>query len=180
MKKYSDVKDLLEVFEKFSDGSRLEPFDPEYLRDTPSGVPRLSSSEERLLTKLAILERALKKAHVRFDWSKSMECFRVCKYVGDSSYPTYRYVGVNMDEDDYFFGTEDEDLVFDKKSLVVVNAVVSWESSRLVRKPKQYLVQPLRQHKGFCPTVCNSMEEAKEQLSYWRSQTRFRWVIIEK
>ena len=51
-----------------------------------------------------------------------------------SEYPTYRYVGVNMDENDYFFGTEKEDLVFDGKVSVVVDAVAKWINSELKKK----------------------------------------------
>ena len=58
----------------------------------------------------------------------------VHKFIGGSEYPTYRYVRVNMEENDYSFGTEKEDLVFDGRASVVIDAVVTWVNSKVVRK----------------------------------------------
>lgn len=104
----------------------LEPFDPAYLSDKPYEIPRISSYERRFLHKVSIIENKLRRKGIRFEWLDNWKCFRVNKYVLGSEYPTYRYVRVNMEENDYSFGTEKEDLVFDGKASVVVDAVAKW------------------------------------------------------
>lgn len=107
-------------------GDVLEPFDPNYLSNKPYEIPDISAYEKRFLRKVSILEKKLRRNNVYFEWLANWECFRVSKYIDDSEYPTYRYVRVNMDENDYSFGTEKEDLVYDGKVTVVVDAVVKW------------------------------------------------------
>lgn len=107
-------------------GDVLEPFDPNYLSNKPYEVPDISSYEKRFLHKVSIIEKKLRRNRIDFEWLANWECFRVRKYIGGSEYPTYRYVRVNMDENDYSFGTEQEDLVFDGKASVVIEAVVKW------------------------------------------------------
>lgn len=128
-----DLQDLAKVANKFRNEDILEPFDPEYLTDAPYEVPDISASEKRFLRKVSILENKLRKAGVKFEWIERWECFRVKRFI-NPDYPTYRYVRVNMDENDYSFGTEDEDLVYDGKVSVVVEAVKTWCNSKLVRK----------------------------------------------
>ena len=120
MTKLNDLQRLNEV---------LEPFDPAYLSDKGYEIPDISSYEKRFLHKVSIIEKKLRRKGVRYEWLENWECFRVRKYVLESEYPTYRYVRVNMDENDYSFGTEKEDLVFDGKASVVVDAVVAWINS---------------------------------------------------
>ena len=158
----------------------LEPFDPNYVNDKPYEIPQISSYEKRFYHKISILENKLRRKQISFEWLEKWECFRVHKFVGDSEYPTYRYVRVNMEENDYSFGTEKEDLVFDGKASVVVDAVVEWINSKLVKKDTTYWVQPTKYHKGFCPTVCDTLKEAKKQLRFWEDNTDFEWEIIEK
>lgn len=111
----------------------LEPFDPAYLTDKRYEAPEISSFEKRFFHKLSILEKKLRRANVKIEWLDDWQCFRVCRYM-DSEFPLYRYVGVNMDENDYYFGTEKEDLVYDGKASVVVEAVAKWCNSKLRRK----------------------------------------------
>lgn len=125
MTKLDDLRKLGEV---------IEPYDPDYLNDKPYEVPDLSSYEKRFLHKISILENKLKRKGVRFEWVERWECFRIKKYVLGSDYPTYRYIRVNMDENDYSFGTEELDLVFDGKASVIVDAAVRWLNSKVVRK----------------------------------------------
>lgn len=115
-------------------GDVLEPFDPNYISSKQYEIPQISSYEKKFFHKISILEKKLRRAEVRYEWDEREECFRVWKYINDSEYPTYRYVRVNMDENDYSFGTEKEDLVFDGKSSVVVEAVVKWLGSGLRKK----------------------------------------------
>lgn len=112
----------------------LEPFDPAYLSDKGYEIPQISAKEKKFLHKLSILENKLKKAKVRYEWLERWRCFRVHRFFAGSEYPTYRYVRVNMEENDYSFGTEDEDLVFDGKSSVVVKAVSIWVNSKGIKK----------------------------------------------
>lgn len=125
MRKLNQLQDLSSI-ELELDRDILEPYDPAYLSDEPYQIPDISSYEKKFFRKVSILENKLKRAGIRFDWNEYEECFRVWKYVNGSEYPTYRYVRVNMDEGDYSFGTEKEDLVFDTKVSVVVTAVAKW------------------------------------------------------
>lgn len=161
-------------------GDVLEPFDPNYLSDKPYEIPQISSYEKKFFHKVSILEKKLRRNKVPFEWLENWECFRVYKHIGESEYPTYRYVRVNMEENDYSFGTEEEDLVFDGRASVVVDAVVTWVNSKIVKKDTKYWVQPIKYHKGFCPTVCNTLKEAKKQLQFWEDNTNFKWEIVEK
>lgn len=112
----------------------VEPFDPAYVSDKGYEIPDISDYEKRFLRKVSIMEKKLRKTRIAFEWNERYDCFQVWKYVNGSEYPTYRYVGVNMDENDYFFGTEKEDLVFDGKVSVVVAAVAKWINSGLRKK----------------------------------------------
>lgn len=115
-------------------GDVLEPFDPNYISDKAYEIPQISSYERRFLRKISIIEKKLRRNKVRFEWLERWECFRVSKYIGDSEYPTYRYIRVNMEENDYSFGTENEDLIYDGRASVVIDAVVTWVNSKIRRK----------------------------------------------
>ena len=115
-------------------GEVLEPFSPDYINGKPYRIPDLSPYEKRFIHKVSILEKKMRRKGIRFEWLAGWGCFRVHKYVLDSEYPTYRYVRVNMDENDYSFGTEKEDLVYDGRASVVVDAVARWINSKLVKK----------------------------------------------
>lgn len=134
MSNLKSLQELGEVKFDFKSENILEPFDPEYLSDKHYEIPDISSYEKRFFHKVSILEKKLRRNKVPFEWLDNWGCFRVHKYIADSDYPTYRYVRVNMEENDYSFGTEKEDLVFDGRASVVVDAVVAWVNSKLVRK----------------------------------------------
>lgn len=167
----------LDNFQELNDV--LEPFDPNYISKKSYEIPQISAHERRFLHKVSIIEKKLQRNRIPFEWLENWECFRVHKFIGGSEYPTYRYVRVNMEENDYSFGTEKEDLVFDGRASVVIDAVVTWVNSKAVKKEK-FFVQPKKYHRGFCPTVCNNLKEAEEQKSYWERNTNFEWVIITK
>lgn len=114
-------------------GDVLEPFDPNYISNKPYEIPDISAYERRFLHKVSVLEKKLLRKRVPFEWLEKWECFRVRRQ-SESGYPAYRYVRVNMDENDYSFGTENEDLVFDGRASVVVDAVVAWVNSKLIKK----------------------------------------------
>lgn len=160
-------------------GDVLEPFDPNYISNKPYEIPQISSYERRFLHKVSIIEKKLRRNRIPFEWLENWECFRVRKYILGSEYPTYRYVRVNMEENDYSFGTEKEDLVFDGRASVVIDAVIAWVNAKRVKK-ETFLVQPKKYRRGYCSTVCNSLQEAEEQKSYWERNTDFEWVIIAK
>lgn len=115
-------------------GDVLEPFDPNYISDKPYETPQISSYERRFLHKVSIIEKKLRRNRIPFEWLENWECFRVHKFIGGSEYPTYRYVRVNMEENDYSFGTEKEDLFYDSHASEVVKEVVRWVNSEMVRK----------------------------------------------
>lgn len=115
-------------------GDVLEPFDPNYISNKAYEIPQISAYEKRFFHKVSILEKKLRQKGISIEWMERWECFRVHKYIGGSDYPTYRYVRVNMDENDYSFGTEKEDLVFDGRASVVVDAVFAWVNSGMVKK----------------------------------------------
>lgn len=110
----------------------LEPFDPSY--GTTSTIPELSSYEKRFLRKVSTVEKKLRKNKILFEWMHYQRCFRLHKYIFDSEYPTYRYVYINMEENDYSFGTEKEDLVFDRRASVVIEAAIRWLNSKMIEK----------------------------------------------
>lgn len=115
-------------------GDVLEPFDPNYISNKPYEIPQLSAREKKFIHKVSILENKLRRNEAPIEWVERWQCFRVPKYVGDSEYPTYRYVGVDVDENAYMFCTEREDLVVDGRASVVVDAVVTWLNSKLIKK----------------------------------------------
>ena len=114
----------IETFKEDFNNDITEPYDPAYLTDAPSVDDVVSAADKRFYRKVSILQNKLRKAHVQYEWLDDWECFRVARYF--SEYPTYRYVRVNEEENDYSFGTEKEDLVFDSKVSVVVKAVADW------------------------------------------------------
>lgn len=44
----------------------------------------------------------------------------------------------------------------------------------------QYTVRPTEYHRGYCPTICDTMESAEEQLALMRKHTDFDWEIVEE
>ena len=134
MKKFKDLESLKEVADEFYSNDVTEPFDPAYLTDKPYESPQISAREKRFFHKVSILGNKLRRAHIKYEWLDNWQCYRVHKYIGGSEYPTYRYVSVNLDENDYSFGTEKEDLVYDGKASVVVEAVAAWVNGELKRK----------------------------------------------
>lgn len=116
-----------------SDDDILEPYDPNYLDDDTENPYKLSAWEKKFLRKVSILQNKLRKAGVHYEWLDNWQCFRVEKYI-NSDYPTYRYVRVNMEENDYSFGTEKEDLFFDSRVSEVVAEVKIWVNSKVIKK----------------------------------------------
>lgn len=112
-------------------GTLLEPFDPAYITGgTP--IADLSASEKKFCHKVSILWNKMRKLGVHGEWTGSE--FRVERYNPGSDYPTYRYLTVNLDENDYSFGTEKEDLVYSTRVTEVVEAAKKWCNAKFVRK----------------------------------------------
>ena len=44
----------------------------------------------------------------------------------------------------------------------------------------QYIVRPTEYHRGYCPTICETMESAEEELALMRKYTDFEWEIVEE
>lgn len=119
------TKDLKEV------GSLLEPFDPSYITGgTP--IEELSSYEKRYCHKVSILYNKMRRLGVRGHWNGSG--FEVERYVLDSEYPMIRYLTVNMETNDYSFGTENEDLVYSTRVSEVVEAAKKWCNAKFIKK----------------------------------------------
>lgn len=151
----------------------LDPYDTEYVENTDSGNPyRLSAWEKRFLRKVSILENKLRNSKIPFEWMERTECFRVARYV--TEYPQYRYVRVNMEENDYSFGTEKEDLFFDHKVSAVVDEVKRWTQSNLkknmqiwkfkIYSVKKYLGVLVIESEGL-PSHKEICEKAKAEFS---------------
>ena len=109
----------------------MEPYDPSYLDGDTENPYKLSAWEKKFLRKVSILQKKIRKEG--YEWLDNWQCFRVEKYI-NSDYPTYRYVRVNMDENDYSFGTEKEDLFYDGKVSEVVAEVKHWVNSNIIKK----------------------------------------------
>ncbi len=44
----------------------------------------------------------------------------------------------------------------------------------------QYTVRPKEYHRGYCPTICDTMQSAEEELALMRKHTDFEWEIVEE
>lgn len=100
----------------------LEPYDMEYLKAKSESGFKLSRTEEHFMVCVRKLEDELKRQKVKFEWYGRWQCFRIYKYVSDSEFPTYRYVGYDVDNKDFFYGTEDEDIEYGRDVKAVVEA----------------------------------------------------------
>lgn len=112
----------------------VEPYNPEYLSNLPYEIPHLSASEVKWLRKVSIVEKKLIKERIRFEWLENWECFRVRRYVNGSEYPQYRYIRINMEENEYAFGDEKWDLVYDSRISVVIEEVKKWVNANFKSK----------------------------------------------
>lgn len=111
----------------------VEPYNPSYLDEDRSNPYEIPAWEKKFFRKVSILENKMRRAGIKYEWLENWSCFRIERYI-NSDYPTYRYMRANMDTNDYSFGTEKEDLVFDGKVSVVVEAAVKWLNSNLKKK----------------------------------------------
>lgn len=125
MKKMNSLADLKDCFEEAVSKKAVEPFNADYLSGKPYEY-ELPAWERRFVRKVSILENKLKRKGIRYGWDRRERCFTVWKYRFGSAYPTYRYVRVNVRENDYSFGTDTEDLVFDGRVSAVVDAAAKW------------------------------------------------------
>lgn len=41
----------------------------------------------------------------------------------------------------------------------------------------RFRVEPCEYHRGFCPALCETVEDAWEELVFWNSHTDFQWII---
>lgn len=140
-------------------GDVLEPFDPSYISDKPYEIPQITAYERRFLHKVSIIEKKLRRNQIPFEWLENWECFRVRKYILGSEYPTYRYVRVNMEENDYSFGTEKEDLFYDGHASEVIKEVVRWVNSKVVKKVHTVKATELMKKHGLSKRKFISMFE---------------------
>lgn len=131
---YSQSGDVVKVKETYEEkcGELLDPYDPDYLSTSPTKDDPISPYEKRFLHKVSILQNKLRREGVSADWDEYRQCFRVARYI--SSYPTYRYVRVNLDENDYSFGDEKDDFFWDGKVSAVVAEVKKWVNAKLIKK----------------------------------------------
>ena len=115
----------------------LEPYDMEYLKDKSESGFKLSRTEEHFMACVRKLEDELKRQKVKFEWYGRWQCFRIYRYVSDSEFPTYHYVGYDVDNKDFFYGTEDEDIEYGRDVKAVVEAARKWQTSEMVLKQKR-------------------------------------------
>lgn len=109
----------------------LEPYDPAYVTDEPYEIPDISSYEKRFNRKISIIENKLRKNRIKFEWLDRYEIFRVSKFRQDSSgkvsgYPTYQYIAVYMETNEYAFGGWEEDRCVSTRISDVIESVKEW------------------------------------------------------
>ena len=121
----SVVTELAKI-EVEKDEDIVEPYDPAYITNTPYQIPNISARERRWLHKVGIVENKLKREHIHFEWLADWECFRVQRFRPGSDYPQVRYIRINMEENEYAFGDENYDLVYDSRISPVIAAVKEW------------------------------------------------------
>lgn len=162
-------------------GDVLEPYDPNYISKKPYEIPDLSSYEKRFIHKVSIIEKKLIRNRIRFEWLHHKGCFRLSKYF-NSDYPTYRYIYINMDENDYSFGTENEDLVYDGHASVVIAAAIDWlqNGKPYVKVTPGWHILPLGYHPGFSPVICKTKREASEKLRSLKKSVDFELRIVKR
>ena len=107
-----------------------DPFDPEYLKGGYE-IPDISSYEKRFCRKVSIVENKLKKNHIKYEWLERHEMFRVSKKRQDSSgqvsgLPTYQYIAIYMETNEYAFGGWEEDRCVSTKISEVIESVKEW------------------------------------------------------
>lgn len=115
----------------------LEPYDMGYLKDKPESGFKLPRTEEHFMACARKLEDELKRQKVKFEWYGRWQCFRIYRYVSGSEFPTYRYIGYDAGNKDFFYGTEDEDIEYGRDVKVVVEAAYKWQTSEMVLKQKR-------------------------------------------
>lgn len=127
MRQFNSLEDLSVVANRFKQSDDiLEPFDPEYLTNEPYKVPDISSEEMGFFHKVIILQNALRKSRIRATWMPNEQMFRVQKILPWTNTPSYMYIAIYMDTDEYAFGGWEEDLIVDNKVSAVVSAVKKW------------------------------------------------------
>lgn len=104
----------------------VAPYDPDYITNVPYQVPDIPRWEKKWLHKVGIVENKLKREHIHFEWLTDWECFKVQRFRPGSDYPQVRYIRINLEENDYSFGTETTDYVYDSRISVVMAAVKEW------------------------------------------------------
>lgn len=124
----------------------LEPYDPAYVTDAPYEIPDISGYEKRFNRKISIIENKLRKNHIRYEWLEAHEMFRVWKFRYEekpgkvrkkdgtplntykvySEYPTYQYIAVYMETNEYAFGGWEEDQCVSTRISDVINSVMEW------------------------------------------------------
>ena len=130
MKTYNDFSQLACALPKSYD-SVQEPFDPEYLRNEPWQCPEIAPAERSFLRKVGVVERALNKALIRFDYSDGI--FTIPKYrtiAGvRSQYPDLMFVVIYEETGEYAFGGENEDACVSTRITPIIDAVKEWLSN---------------------------------------------------
>lgn len=115
----------------------VEPYDPEYLEESPQRGDVLSTYEKWYMKEIAKIEKALRQVRVAFDWDERLETFRVARYAR-SEYPTYRYIWIEED-DKYAFGPEEgmesgEDTITVDRLSVLAKKVKTWTETKLIKR----------------------------------------------
>ena len=108
-----------------------EPFYPSYLDVSSYEIPDIGGYEKKFNRKVSIIENKLKKNHIAFEWLEQHEMFRVGKKRQDDSghvsdYPTYQYIAVYMETNEYAFGGWEEDRCVSTRISDVIESVKEW------------------------------------------------------
>ena len=125
------IDDLLENEYTGFDWMAEEPYDPSYLSNESYEVPDIDAYEKRFNRKVSIVENKLKKNHIRFEWLPQHEMFRVSKIRQSddgkvSGLPTYQYIAIYMETNEYAFGGWEEDRCVSTRISDVIESVKEW------------------------------------------------------
>ena len=121
--KLRGLQDLVQVLDTFKNTDAS--YNTEYVSNTPYEIPDIDRTEKRFLRMTAVMEKALRKSKIRFEYEED-GLFRIKKYLKGSQFPTFMYLAVYSEEKTYAFGGEETDVIEDADIRKVVAKASEW------------------------------------------------------
>lgn len=122
--KLRDLQELAQVLDAFKNTDAS--YNTEYVSNTPYEIPGISRTETRFLHMTSVMEKALHKSKIRFEYIAEDGLFRIRKYLKGSKFPTFMYLAVYWEERTYAFGGEETDVIEDADIRKVVAKASEW------------------------------------------------------